>query len=139
MEMSKENYQNRLKRHVVATAHSCSMGVLTFENREWTSHVAHPVNVSMTGLGVESEHPIEPGIIWFKEGVWGHRCGVLVWCKNEGGRYRAGIQFVPLDQREEEYLRQHVEQAQSSGPLEDPERFVEALMDHFRKSQDSVN
>jgi hypothetical protein len=131
--MLKENYPYGMKRHpVVRRLKSCPLVAIAFENREWANFVTHPVNVSMTGLGVESDLPIKPGIIWFKDDVWGYKCGVLVWCKYSGVRYRAGIQFVPLNKHEEEYLRQQVERAQPNKPLQDPRQLIKALTVHAR-------
>jgi hypothetical protein len=56
----------------------CSLGVITFDNLEWTDHSARIVDLSATGLGIESDRPLKPGIIWFKDCVYGQKCGVLV-------------------------------------------------------------
>jgi len=136
----KDDQRRRLRRHPVAVQRDCSLGVITFDNLEWTDHSARIVDLSATGLGIESDRPLEPGIIWFKDCVYGQKCGVLVWCKQSGVGYRAGIQFVNLNQAEEEYLRKQVERSQPCTPLQDPERIVATLIDYLRKDrEESIN
>jgi hypothetical protein len=94
------------------------------------------VDVSITGVGVESDQPIEPGMIWFNEDVFGHRCGAVMWCKNTGARYQAGIQFIPLNPFQEKYIAQQVRQSQPNKPIHDPERFVESLIQHIMMNQE---
>jgi len=136
----KDDQRKRLRRHAVAVHRDCSLGVITFDNLEWTDHCARIVDLSATGLGIESDRPLEPGIIWFKDYVYGQKCGVLVWCKQSGPKYRAGIQFVTLNQAEEDYLRKQVECSQPFRPLQDPERIFAALVDYLRKGrEESIN
>ena len=82
------------------------------------------------------ERPIEPGIIWFKDCAYGQKCGVLVWCQKSGFRYRAGIQFISLNQVEEECLRWQIEGSQQCTPLLDPQRVVATLIDSIRKDRE---
>ena len=135
----KDDQRKRLRRHSVASQRDCSLGVITFENLEWTDHSARIVDLSATGLGIESDRPLDPGIIWFKDYVYGQRCGVLVWCKQSGLGYRAGIQFVTLNQTQEEYLRKQVERSQSCTQLQDPERIVATLADYLRKEREEIH
>ncbi len=102
-------------------------------------HRARIVDLSATGLGVESEHPLNPGLVWFKNSVYGQKCGVLVWCKPSGTRYRAGIQFLTLNYAEEEYLRRQVEESRPCVPLHDPERVVATLMDYIRRDREEMH
>jgi PilZ domain len=134
----KDDQGKRLKRHPVAVKRDCSLGLIAFDNLEWTNHNARIVDLSATGLGIESDRPLEPSIIWFKDCVYGQKCGVLVWCKQDGPGYRAGIQFVTLNQAEEEYVRKQVERSQPCRPLQDPERIVATLVDHLRKSREGI-
>jgi len=134
-----DDQRKRLRRHSVLAKRNCSLGVITFDNLEWTDHCARIVDLSATGLGIESDQPLNPGMIWFKESVCGQKCGILVWCKQSGPRYRAGIQFVTLNQAEEEYVRKQVERSQPCMPLQDPERVVATLVDYLRKAREEVN
>ena len=135
----KDEHRKRLRPHPVTVKRYCSLGVIAFDNLEWNNHCARIVDLSATGLGIESDQPLDPGIIWFKECVCGQKCGVLVWCKQSGGQYRAGIQFVTLNHAEEEYLRRQVEQSQPCKPLQDPERVVATLVDYFRKDREEIH
>jgi hypothetical protein len=112
----------------------CSLGVITFHDLMWADHIVKVVDQSVLGLGIESDLPIEPGIIWFKESVYGQKCGVLMWCKQSGVRYRAGIQFISFTLEEERYLRRQLELLQPRKPLEDPDGVLAALIDSLRKN-----
>jgi hypothetical protein len=138
MEDTRDDQRKRLRRHPLTVQRDCSLGVITFGNLERTDHHAKVVDLSATGIGIESERPIEPGIIWFKDGVYGQKCGVLVWCQNNGFRYRAGIQFISLNQTEEECLRQQIEGSQQSKSLLDPQRVVATLIDSIRKDREEA-
>lgn len=139
MDELKDDQRKRLRRHSVAVQRDCSLGVITFDNLEWMDHSARIVDLSVTGLGIESDKPLEPGIIWFKDCVYGQKCGVLVWCKQSGFGYRAGIQFITLNHAEEEYLRKQVERSQPCKPLQDPERIVATLVDYLRKDREGTH
>lgn len=117
----------------------CALGVISFDNLEWANHHTRIVDLSATGLGIESDLPLKPGIILFKECVYGQKSGILVWCKQNGSLYRAGIQFMNLNQAEENYIRQQVEQSQPCMPLQDPERVVASLVDYIRKDWEGIH
>ncbi len=133
MNERRDNQRQEVKRHPVTRQRDCSLGVISFHNLEWTDYLAKIVDYSVIGIGIESDQPIQPGLIWFKECVYGQKCGVLVWCKRIGDRYRAGIQFGSLSRAEEEYLRQQVEQVQPHKPVHDPERIIAKLIDSMKK------
>jgi len=130
--------RKRLRRNPLTVQRDCSLGVITFEHFARTDHRARVVDLSATGIGIESDRPIEPGIIWFKDSIYGQKCGVLVWCQNNGFRYRAGIQFVSLNQTEEECLRQQIEGSQECKPPLDPQRVVATLIDSIRKDREET-
>ncbi len=131
-----DEQRRRLKRHPVTAHRDCSLGVIAFDNLEVKVHRARIVDLSATGIGIESDGPLDPGIIWFKDYVYGQKCGVLVWCRQNGVRYRAGIQFLSLNYTQEDYLRRQVEQSQPSVPLRDPDRVFASLMTLYRKGQE---
>ncbi len=134
----KDDQRRRLQRHPVGAHRECALGVITFEGLHLSDHRARIVDLSATGLGIESEHRLDPGMIWFKDCVYGQKCGVLVWCKPSGTRYRAGIQFVTLNHAEEEYLRKQVERAEPSMPLQDPDRVVASLINYYRQDREGI-
>src|SRR5574341_1118321 len=102
-----------VRRYPVTAHRDCPMGVITFRQLEWNDHHAQLTDISVVGIGIESNQQIEPGLVWFKERIGGYRSGVLMWSKQTGARFRAGIKFVPLSREEEAYLQ---EQAQQSVP-----------------------
>lgn len=125
-----------VKRHAVVKARDCSLGVIAYENLEWTEHNAKIVDLSVIGVGIETERQLSPGIVWFKEPVYGQRCGFLVWSKKIGDRYRSGIQFVTLTRRDEEYLRRQVSCLRPREPFQDPDRLLARMMDGFNRDRE---
>jgi len=134
MNISREESRG-IPRYCLTMQRDCSLGVIAFNRLEWTNHEARIVDMSVIGIGIETSRLIEPGLIWFKESVSGHRSGVLMWIKQEGPHYRAGIKFVSLSRDEEEYLQ---EQIKGSGPrsfLADPHNFISAIVESVRKEE----
>ena len=121
-----------LKRYSVTLERTCALGVITFKNPRLRDYTARIVNISATGIGIESDQGIEPGIIWFKESVYGKKYGVLIWCKLEGFLYRAGIQFIRLTQAEEECLQRQISKQPGQAPI-DAERGMVKLMDSLKE------
>jgi hypothetical protein len=139
MDASMDNQINRLQRHPITKANHYSMGTITFDDLEWTNYIStRPIDISMTGLGVESDQPIKPCLIWFNEHIRGNRCGVLVWCKQDGAKYRAGIQFIPLNQFQEDYFQQQIHHAQPNEQIQDPQRLVEALIIEIKGGRENL-
>jgi hypothetical protein len=128
--------RQEVKRHAIATVRDCHLGVIAFENLEWTEHSVKIVNLSVIGIGIETERQIEPGIIWFKEHVYGQRCGFLVWCKIFGDRYRSGIQFLSLNRADEEYLQRQLSRISSREPFQDPDRLLARMMGSINTNRD---
>jgi hypothetical protein len=129
-----------VKRHAVAMDRDCRLVVISFENLAWMEHSVKIIDLSVTGMGVETDRQIEPGIIWFKEHVYGQKCGFLVWCKRSGDRYRGGIQFVSLTRADEEYLRRQVSRIQPRETFQDPDQLLVRMMDGINKDKEqSVN
>ncbi len=126
-----------VKRTPVARDRDCSLGVISSRNLEWKDHQVRLVDHSVIGVGIESEKPIEPGIIWFKECIYGQKCGSLVWCKKIGPRYRAGIQFIAFSREQEELLRKQIERLKCHEPLQDPEGIISTLLADLKKEHDS--
>ncbi len=74
----------------------CAMGVITFNQLDWTDYHASIVDISRNGIGIESSSRTEPGFVWFREPIWGQHSGVLLWSKQVGDQYRSGIRFASL-------------------------------------------
>jgi PilZ domain len=121
-----------IPRYYLTMRRDCPLGVIAFNGLEWTDHAARIVDMSVIGIGIESSRSIEPGLVWFKESVGGHRSGVLMWIKKEGPRYRAGIKFVPLSRDEEKYLQEQIGRSGPNGALEDPHHFISSIVASVR-------
>ncbi len=113
--------------HLVSNDQSHSLGVVSFNNLVRTDYLAKIVNRSIIGIGIETEHPIQPGVVCFKEFVYGQTCGVVMWCNQIGSWYRCGIRFLSLTRLEEEYLRYQIEQVKPSKPVRDPDKIITRL------------
>ena len=122
----------RFPRHPIADGRICSLSVITFESLEWICYTTRMVDISITGIGVESESHIKPGIIWFRDCVYGLKFGKLVWCKQFETRYRAGIQLIRLSKQDEECLQEDMEHFQSDQLSRHQATQIEALIERYR-------
>ena len=104
-----------------------SLGVISFNNLVRTDYIVKIVNRGINGIGIETDHPLQPGVVWFKVGIYGQKCGVLMWCNQIGSRYRCGIRFVSVTRVEEEYFRYLIENIKPSNPVRDPDRIITKL------------
>ena len=96
-----EKRSQGIQRYRVTSHRTYSLDLIAFDQPMRTEHVVRIVDVSVIGVGIESNERIEPGLICFKEKVGGQKYGVLIWSKLSSGGYRAGIQFVVLSPEEE--------------------------------------
>ncbi len=120
-------------RHTITTQRPCQLGVIDFKKLVRKDHVARLVNLSVIGVGIESAERIEPGVIWFKELVGGHRFGVLAWSRKTGDRYRAGIRFLSLSRSQEQYLQEQMNATAPAAPLKDPRRIIASMIESLRQ------
>jgi len=127
MDEKRRNQRKEVIWHPVSSDLNCYLGIISFDNLVRTDYLTRIVNRSIIGIGIESGHPIRPGVVWFKEHVNGQKCGVLMWCHQIGSRYRCGIRFVSLTRVEEEYLRYQIEQVKPFEPFRDPDRIISRL------------
>jgi len=108
-----------------------SLGFISNPDLIWSERTVRIIDFSIIGIGIETEGPLEPGFVWFKEQLYGQSCGYLVWCKQEGSRSRSGIRFVTLSREQEQYLRHQVERLKPHQPLQDPDRIIESLIKYL--------
>jgi hypothetical protein len=71
--------------------------------------------------------------VWFKDRVWGHRGGLLLWSKEVGTGYRAGIKFLSLSLDEEQSLQNHLVESGMHRPLADTERVAASLIESLKR------
>ncbi len=84
------------QRQPIAVKRDCDLGFFASRNLDRTERHASIVDISSSGVGIESSSPMEPGLVWFRNRIWGQHSGVLLWSKRVGALYRSGIRFAPL-------------------------------------------
>jgi len=117
-----------IKRHSLVSDRHCSLRAISCRTLTCKDQYVRIMDLSIIGIGVECDQPIDPGIIWFKETVYGQKWGHLVWQKKNGDRYRVGIEFISLSRPEEEYIRQQLEQGEHGKPVQDPEAIISKVI-----------
>ncbi len=135
MTEKRSTQRKEIRRHSVIRERYCSLRAVSFRNLSCMDQSVKIVDLSITGVGVECEKPLEEGIVWFKDSLYGQKCGHLVWQKQNGIRYRAGIEFISLSRFEEEYLREHVEGAEHGKSLHDPDDIISRVIAHLTNQQ----
>jgi hypothetical protein len=133
MDENRQHEQRHSHRALIIVQRFCSLGLITFKSLEWTNLKAHLVDLSRSGVGIESDDRVEPGFVWFKDRVGGHKGGVLMWSKRLNAKYRAGIRFVSLSRDEEKYVQEQVAQLRPHRPLRDPEAIIATLLESIKK------
>ncbi len=127
MDEKRRTQRKKVVGHPVSSDLNPSLGVISFNNLVRTDYLAKIVNRSIIGIGIETDHPIQQGVVCFKECVYGQTCGIVMWCNQIGSLYRCGIRFVSLTRAEKEYLRYQIEQVKPSKPVRDPDRIITRL------------
>ena len=134
--MEKKNYEHiGIKRYMLSAPRECSLGVITFNKREWIKHTVRIINASILGIGIESNQRIEPGLVWFKERVSGFKCGVLRWNAQNGPPFGAGIEFISLSRDEEQYIKKQTEHSRQQKQVPDPELTITRLLKNIREAK----
>ena len=123
----------RMRRHAISTQRVCRLGIISFKKLHWTDVRARIVDLSVTGVGIDSDEQLEPGFVWFIDRVGGHRGGVLMWSRRQENKYRAGIRFVSLSRDEEQYLQEQVALSQPHEPVRDPETIINTIIHSLKK------
>lgn len=126
-----------IQRYRFTSQRAFSMGVIAFAQPTRTEHVVRIVDFSVVGLGIESAERIEPGLVYFKEPVVGQKFGVLVWGKQRGNRYRAGIKFVVLSSEEEVCFLEQVKQPPLDTAPWVADKIIASLLESIQRETDS--
>jgi hypothetical protein len=100
------------------------MEVIKFKQLDCEDHQGQIVDISMSGVGIESNTPMEPGYVWFKNRIWGQHSGLLLWSKQVGSHYRSGIQFVSPTHDVELFANNQFEQPIQREPFKDLNQIV---------------
>lgn len=112
---------------------SGSLSVVTFKDTSWVDHTADIVDLSESSVRVESDRPIEPGFVWFDDRVRGHKGGVVIWCQQFYGRYRAVMKLVPLTRDEERLVQERTLQSSPHRPHRSPEEIIASLTESMKR------
>jgi len=113
------------------------MDVIKFKKLDRTDHHGHIVDISKSGVGIESNTPMEPGFVLFRDRVWGQNSGVLLWSKQVGTQYRSGIRFVPLPHDAALSVDKHSAQSGPREPLKDLEKIVKMMIEYIKEDTGS--
>jgi len=91
--------ERRLARRLFGKATDVTLSIAKFETLEKVNLNARAIDISNGGLCIESTSPLEPGFVWFRDGLGKQKGGVVIWSKElTNNTCRAGIQFVPINQ-----------------------------------------
>ncbi len=127
-----EDHRNA-SRQPITIHRDCVLGLISFKHLEWEDHLAHVVDISRSGVGIESHGRMEPGFVWFRDRLAGHRSGVLLWSRRQDGKYRGGIKFVFLSSEQENYLREQISDTPPHRPVRDPKAIVDTIIESLKK------
>jgi len=129
------NEMRQASRYPLAIQRDCSLCIITFKDLAWSDHVAYLKDFSANGVGVESEKRIDPGFVWFRDRVGGHRGGVMMWSEQAGYNFRAGIQFLSLSREAEQFVEDQVGLLRAHQPLQQPEAIMSTIMESLGRGQ----
>jgi hypothetical protein len=111
---------------------TCAFDVIAFHDLSVKDYSARIRDISTTGVGLLTDQIIEPGIVWFRDHVYGKKSGILVWSKQEDPWCRAGIQFIAVPPAAETYVQRQLTAAKPHQPLHDPERVIATLISSIK-------
>jgi hypothetical protein len=133
-DIDKRNELRQAVRYPLAVQRDCMMCIITLKDLAWKDHVAFLKDISMNGVGVEAEKRIDTGFVWFRDRVGGHRGGVLMWSRQVGYNYRAGIQFVPLSRDAEDFVNSQVGLLRDHKTILDPSAIISTIMESMGRT-----
>jgi hypothetical protein len=134
-ELNERNELRKVTRYPLAVHRDCAMCVITFKDLSWKDQFAYLKDISTSGVGVESEKRMDPGFVWFRDRVGGHLGGVLMWGKQVGYNYRAGIEFVPLSREAEQFVHGQVGLLRARQPLPNPEAVMTTIIESLSRTR----
>ncbi len=115
------------------------LDVIKFKQLDRADHHGHIVDISKSGVGIESNAPMEPGLVWFRDRIWGQHSGVLLWSKQVGTQYRSGIRFAALPHDATLGVTDLPAPSGFREPLMDLERHVAIQLESIKKNPVSGN
>jgi hypothetical protein len=133
-------YNNKMEdnrhtqRQPLMVKRDCTMDVIEFNEHERTDRHGHIVDISKSGVGIESNTPMETGFVWFKERIWGQDGGVLLWSKQVGTQYRSGIRFAPLPHDIAINGCNQSTQAGHRESFKDVDKFIKMMLNYIKEN-----
>jgi hypothetical protein len=124
----KDKRTSGIRRYSIASQRTSPLLVIPFGCLAIKTYLVRIADLSVTGLGIELNCPVETGLAFFEEPVGGHKFGIVAWCREYDGIYRAGINFIRLPQDTEQYLLSQLKQSRNEQLLSDPECIVEEFL-----------
>ncbi|MDA8099255.1 MAG: hypothetical protein M0042_06485 [Nitrospiraceae bacterium] len=115
-------------RYPLDVSRNCDLCVISFRNLAWADHTVQIKDISTEGIGITLSGTVEPGFVWFHDRLTGCRSGVLLWSRQEGPRFRAGIQLAPLTRDEEAYVHEQVAIMRKTRSLPDPQAVIDTIL-----------
>ena len=125
-------------RYEVVQRREFTLWVIPFKSLECAILVAHVVDLSTYGVGIESEQPLKPGFVWFKDRIGGYKGGLLVWGRQKDGKYRAGVKFVPLSRDKELIVQEQISMMRPNQPIHNPEVIISTILESMTRGDTGV-
>lgn len=125
-------------RYEVVQRRDFTLWAIPFKSLECAILIAHVVDLSKYGVGIESDQPLEPGFVWFKDRIGGFKGGLLVWGRQKDGRYRAGVKFVPLSRDQELLVQERIAVMRPNQPIHNPEVIITTILESMARGESAV-
>jgi extracellular factor (EF) 3-hydroxypalmitic acid methyl ester biosynthesis protein len=115
-----------------------SLGISELNTRKWLNLKGKVVDISETGIGIQTDYPLAPGhMLWFSGGIK-EKAGFVRWCtKTDDDEYRVGIE---LDGRHVKTLDESTEifnirlmdiEKKCENPEGNPEEIMKSIQSAF--------
>ena len=70
-----------------------SLSISESNKRKWLNLKGKAVDISETGIGIQTDYPLAPGhMLWFNGGIE-EKAGFVKWCSKIDNEYRAGVEL----------------------------------------------
>jgi len=125
-------------RYAVVQLREFPLCLIPFKSLVSTVMIAHVVDISAKGVGIESSQHLEPGFVWFRDRIGGSKGGLIVWSKQVGNKYRAGVRFVPLTREKELLVQDRITAVRPLEPLHNPEVVISTILEAMTQDTNEV-
>ena len=122
-------------RYEVVQLREFPLCLIPFKSLVSTVMIAHVIDISAKGVGIESGQHLEPGFVWFRDRIGGFKGGLLVWSRQVGGKFRAGVRFVPLTREKELLVQDRITALRPLEPLHNPEVVISTILEAMTQDQ----